>query len=80
MEDESVYFGVECRHCRKRVPLLELESGAHIACWTIPCVKPFSVACPQCQRRRDYKSRHVIVFSGPPPNRNFVAHPAFRNF
>lgn len=79
MEDASVYFGVECRTCLERVPLVELESGPHVACWTVPTVKPFSVVCPQCHYRHDYKARHVIVYSAPPPSRSFIVHPAFRN-
>lgn len=78
MDDASVYFGVVCRRCGERIPLLELESGPHIAGWALPAVKPFHVVCPLCQSRQDYKARQVIVFSGPPPDRSFVVHPAFR--
>jgi len=74
----SVYFGVDCRRCDNRIPLVEVISGPRIYQWFVPRVPPFEVQCDKCGCSRTYRDRHVIVFESPTID-NFETHPAFDN-
>lgn len=80
MEDTSVYFAVVCPSCEEVTPLVEIRSGPSDSGWGLPRVKPFQVMCLQCGRTREYKFRHLILMTGPPPAPDFVVHPVFKNF
>jgi hypothetical protein len=79
VEDSSVYFAVECTRCEELIPLVEVASGPNVASWGLPRVRPFEVMCLQCGRTREYKYRHLVLITGPPPPPDFVVHPAFKN-
>jgi hypothetical protein len=79
MAAESVYFGIECRSCCERIPLVEVISGPHISGWGVPDVKPFRVLCTGCGREFEYKYRHLILFTGPEPGPHFTAHQQFKD-
>lgn len=79
MEDSSVYFAVECPRCEERIPLVEASADPNVSSWGLPRVKPFKVMCLQCGRTREYKFRHLVLMTGPPPSADFNVHPAFRN-
>ena len=74
----SVYFGVECRRCDNRIPLVEVISGPRIYQWYVPRIPPFEVCCERCGTARTYRYRHVIVFEAPTLD-DFETHPAFVN-
>lgn len=74
----SVYFGIDCRRCDHRIPLVEVISGPRIHRWFIPCVPPFVVRCERCGESRTYRFRHLIVFEAPTVE-DLQTHPAFRN-
>ena len=74
----SVYFGIDCRRCDKRIPLVEVISGPRIYQWFVPRVPPFEVRCESCGSSRIYRFRHVIVFEAPTIE-DLDTHPAFRN-
>jgi hypothetical protein len=74
----SVYFGVECRSCDNRIPLVEVISGPRIYQWFVPRLPPFEVRCEKCGISRTYHHRQVIVFEAPTIE-DFEAHPAFKN-
>lgn len=76
--EESVYFGVECRFCGRRLPLVEVISAPHVISWQIPYVKPFRAACEQCGAEGRYAYADLIVFPGPPPQPDFDIHPVFK--
>lgn len=78
MEDTSVYFGVECPHCKRQLPLVEVISAPHVISWHIPRVKPFRVDCKACGFSREYRSEDLFVFPGPSPAPDFDMHPVFR--
>jgi hypothetical protein len=74
----SVYFGVDCRRCDNRIPLVEVISGPRIYQWYVPHIPPFEVRCGECGCCRTYRYRHVIVFEAP-TLAEFETHPAFEN-
>jgi DNA-directed RNA polymerase subunit RPC12/RpoP len=74
----SVYFGIDCRRCDQRIPLVEVISGPRIYQWFVPRVRPFQVRCERCGSTRIYRFRHVIVFEAPTIE-DLDTHPAFRN-
>lgn len=74
----SVYFGIDCRRCDHRIPLVEVISGPRIYQWFVPKIPPFEVRCENCGASRTYRDRHVIVFEAPTIE-DLETHPAFRN-
>jgi hypothetical protein len=74
----SVYFGVDCRRCDHRIPLVEVISGPRVYQWFVPSIPPFEVCCKECGTSHSYRSRHVIVFEAPTVE-DLECHPAFRN-
>ena len=78
MEDTSVYFGVECPHCKRQLPLVEVISAPHVIYWRIPHVKPFHADCKECGFTREYRYEDLFVFPGPAPGPEFDMHPVFR--
>ena len=72
----SVYFGVDCRRCDHRIPLVEVISGPRVYQWFVPRLPPFEVRCTNCGTSRTYRSRHVIVFAAPTIE-DFETHLAF---
>jgi hypothetical protein len=76
--ESAVYFGVECRQCERRLPLVEVISAPHVTHWTIPKMKPFRARCDGCGAERDYGFLDVIVFPGRPPSPDFDVHPVFK--
>ena len=74
----SVYFGIDCRRCDQRIPLVEVISGPRIYQWFVPRAPPFQVRCESCGSTKTYRFRHVIVFEAPTIE-DLDTHPAFRN-
>lgn len=74
----SVYFGIDCRRCDHRIPLVEVISGPRIYQWYVPRIPPFEVCCEKCGTARTCRSLHVIVFEAPTLD-DFETHPAFAN-
>ena len=74
----SVYFGIDCRRCDHRIPLVEVISGPRIYQWFVPQIPPFEVRCENCGASRTYRDRHVIVFEAPTIE-DLETHAAFRN-
>jgi hypothetical protein len=74
----SVYFGVDCRRCDHRIPLVEVVSGPRVYQWFVPCISPFEVYCQKCGTSHTYRARHVIVFEASTVE-NLQCHPAFSN-
>ena len=74
----SVYFGIDCRRCDHRIPLVEVISGPRVYQWFVPPVPAFKVRCENCGHSRAYRHRHVIVFEAPTIE-DLETHPAFRN-
>ena len=74
----SVYFGIDCRQCDHRIPLVEVISGPRVYQWFVPRLPPFEVRCVKCGACRTYRCRHVIVFEAPTVD-DLETHPAFRN-
>ena len=75
--DTCVYFGIYCRVCDNRIPLVEVISGPKVYQWFVPNIPRFQVHCDQCGVSRIYHSRHVFVFEAQTLT-NFWKHPAFR--
>ncbi len=78
MDDTSVYFGVQCSQCAKRLPLVEVISAPHVISWRIPFVKPFQVECAGCGATHEYRYEDLFVFPGPSPSADFDIHSVFR--
>ncbi|MFB3815357.1 MAG: hypothetical protein ACE14L_14725 [Terriglobales bacterium] len=76
--ETAVYFGVECRVCGERLPLVEVISAPHVTSWEIPAVKPFRVRCDRCGSQGKYVYEDLFVFPGRPPAPDFDIHPVFK--
>jgi hypothetical protein len=74
----AVYFGVACRSCGRRLPLVEVISAPHVISWDIPYVKPFRAICNGCGAEQQYVYADLFVLPGPPPQSDFDVHPVFK--
>lgn len=77
MQQEFVYFGVDCRSCDTRIPLVELISAPHIHTWNLPPIDVFIVTCPACGVRHRYRQRDLVIVLLSVPAGNFVTNEQF---
>ena len=77
MHQDFIYFGVDCRKCDARIPLIEVVSAPHIHTWNLPPIDIFIVACQHCGATARYRQRNLVIVLLDSPAETFVPHEQF---
>ena len=77
MRRDFIYFGVDCRNCDARIPLVEVISAPHIYSWKLPPIDIFIVTCPTCETKAPYKQLDLVMVLLDSPATNFVTNEQF---
>jgi len=77
MQQDFIYFGVDCRQCDTRIPLIEVVSAPHIHTWNLPPIDIFMVSCPCCGTNARYRQRNLVIVLRDSPAECFVPHEQF---
>ena len=77
MQSDFIYFGVDCRHCDARIPLVEVISAPHVHAWRLPPIDIFIVTCPKCRTKARYRRRDLEMVLLHSPAEDFVTDQQF---
>ena len=77
VQPDFIYFGVDCRSCDVRIPVVEVISAPHIYSWRLPPIDNFLVDCPVCGTSARYRQRELVMVLLHAPAENFVTNAQF---